>query len=301
MTKNLIIGNASGYTWDHLKYWVNSIKKTGYDGDVVIVGTDMSGETVRKLTDQGIILNLFGKQTEDGGVESLGSTIPPHVERFFYISSFLRNNDYNHIVMTDTRDVVFQNNPFDWLVEILGEYDLVVADEGMRYENEPWGNQNLYQAFGPHYYSLLKDHRISNVGVIAGRHTYVSSIVDLIFQLSLGRPIPIVDQAVYNYIMSLRIFDLHTFFVSHEDPWAVNLGTTIEAVKAGNGDLGALCKKDSNNLKKYNMNYESIQPTILEDGTVTNGDKPYSVVHQWDRIPSLKEIIEKKYGDDNAN
>lgn len=298
--KNLIIGNASGYTWDHLKYWVNSIRKTNYDGDVVIVGSDMNGETVQKLTNEGVILNLFGKQTEDGGVESLGSSIPPHVERFFYISTFLRNKHYDQIVMTDTRDVVFQTNPFDYLTKIFRDYDLVVADEGIRYENEPWGNQNLFQAFGPHYYSLLKKHRISNVGVIAGKYDHVWSVVDLIFQLSLGRPIPIVDQAVYNYILSLRLFDLSTWFTSHEDPWAVNLGTTIEAVKAGNGDLGKLCKDNATEFAKYNMNYESIQPTISEDGTVTNGMVPYAVVHQWDRIPLLKEKIEKKYGDGNA-
>jgi hypothetical protein len=39
MKKDLIIGGASNYTWDQLKFWVNSIKKTGFDGDIVIVGT----------------------------------------------------------------------------------------------------------------------------------------------------------------------------------------------------------------------------------------------------------------------
>ena len=39
MAKDLIIGGASGYNWDQLKYWVNSINKTGFKGDVVIVAT----------------------------------------------------------------------------------------------------------------------------------------------------------------------------------------------------------------------------------------------------------------------
>ena len=32
MKKDLIIGGASGYTWDQLKFWVNSIKKSGFTG-----------------------------------------------------------------------------------------------------------------------------------------------------------------------------------------------------------------------------------------------------------------------------
>jgi hypothetical protein len=50
-------------------------------------------------------------------------------------------------------------------------------------------------------------------------------------------------------------------------------------------------------MKQYLRDYESTQPKILEDGTVTNAnDEPYVIVHQYDRIPSLKRLIETKYG-----
>ena len=32
MSKSAIIGGASGYTWNDLKYWVNSIRQTDFDG-----------------------------------------------------------------------------------------------------------------------------------------------------------------------------------------------------------------------------------------------------------------------------
>jgi hypothetical protein len=41
MGKDLIIGGASGYTWDQLKYWVNSIQLSGFAGDVVLVATNI--------------------------------------------------------------------------------------------------------------------------------------------------------------------------------------------------------------------------------------------------------------------
>ena len=39
--KDLIIGGASNYTWDQLKYWVNSIKLSGFKGDIVLVATNI--------------------------------------------------------------------------------------------------------------------------------------------------------------------------------------------------------------------------------------------------------------------
>ena len=32
-TKDLIIGAYTNYNWDQIKYWVNSIEKSGFTGD----------------------------------------------------------------------------------------------------------------------------------------------------------------------------------------------------------------------------------------------------------------------------
>ena len=68
MAKDLIIGGASNYNWDQLKYWVNSIKKTGFKGDIVLAVTNMSGETVKKLVEEDVKVFAYGKRTEDGGI-----------------------------------------------------------------------------------------------------------------------------------------------------------------------------------------------------------------------------------------
>lgn len=290
--KDLIIGGATNYSWNELQYWVNSIKKSEFKGDVVLVGTNMKKETIDKLTSLGVQLSLYGTKTESGGVEAK-SGLPPHVERFFYIWDYLEKTKeaYSHVIVTDTRDVIFQTNPSDWLEENMRMHDLVAASEGMRYKNEPWGNTNLFQSFGGYFHSKLKENYIFNVGVIAGSYTHVKSMMLMIFQLSLGRPIQIVDQAVYNFILDLPVIKKDTQFTYGSDSWAINLGTTLEAVKAGSGDLGKYAQ-DSKGMKEYMMNYEDIQPKILDDGSVVN-DKgvKYAVVHQWDRVPALKDKI----------
>ena len=299
MIKDLIIAAASNYDWPKLKYWVNSIRKSGFIGDVAIVGTNMTKETIEKLTEQGVILSLYGVQKENGDIVAHSNTAP-HVERAFYIWNFLNSTkeDYRYVITTDSRDVIFQSNPSLWLENALVFHSLVASSEGLRYKNEPWGNQNLIDTFGPYFHNQLKDKFINNVGVIAGDLEHVKGLMLLLFQMSINRPIPIVDQAVFNFIVNTPPFSHDTFLTTNDDSWAVNLGTSVEAVKAGSGDLGALCKDDATEFAKYSMSYEDTQPTLGDDGVVSNKHgSPFVIVHQWDRIPALKTKIETLYGD----
>jgi hypothetical protein len=298
MAKDLIIGGASNYTWDDLKYWVNSIKKSGFDGDVAIVGTNMSKETIEKLTQEGVLLSLYGKMQDDGSVVAHNNGAP-HVERFFYMWNYLNSLDpkqYTHLITTDTRDVVFQTNPTDWLYDnCMGSF-LVCSSEGLRYKNEPWGNKNLHDTFGPYFHNILKEKMIYNVGTIAGNFEFVRDLMLMIFQMSVNRPIPIVDQAVFNFLINFQPYNMDTLFTNNSDNWAIQLGTTVEAVKAGRGDLGVIFNDDPS---RYEALYEDNQPVINEDGTVTsmNENKKYVIVHQYDRVPHLKTKIEELYGD----
>jgi hypothetical protein len=207
--KDLIIGGASNYTWNQLKHWVNSIKKSGFQGDVVLVATNISKETIDKLTDEGVKLELYGVMQEDGSVKAHGNGAP-HVERFFYIWNYLNNTmgQYDFVITTDTRDVVFQSNPTAWIDEMIfaGRESIIVSSEGMRYEDEPWNSQNLDQAFGPFFHRHYKEMVINNVGILAGETEYVRDLLFMIFQMSVNRPIPIVDQVVFNVILQQKPF-----------------------------------------------------------------------------------------------
>jgi len=295
MKKDLIIGAASNYSWDQLKYWVNSIKKTSFSGDVVIVGTNMKKETIDKLSEMGVILSLYGKQNDRGDVEAHHNGAP-HVERFFYIWNFLETSttEYNNVITTDTRDVIFQRNPSDWLDEYVLSSSLVASSEGMRYKNEPWGNKNLDDALGPFFHNKLKDNLIYNVGVLAGEAEYIKGLMLMLFQISINRPIPIVDQAMFNFLIDTPPYKNDTLFTNNMDAWAIQLGTTLPAVQSGKGDLGMMFKQSP---EKYLGIYEDNLP-IIENGIVKNiAHVPFCIVHQYDRVDGLKEQIEKFYGE----
>jgi hypothetical protein len=295
MKKDLIIGGASNYTWDQLKYWVNSIKKSGFDGDIVIVGTNLKKATIEKLNSEGVILSLYGRTNADGDVVAPNNNAP-HVERFFYLWNYLNGiepGQYENVITTDTRDVVFQTNPSKWLEDNMMGPLLVASSEGMRYKNEPWGNQNLLEAFGPFFHNILKEKTIYNVGTLAGEFETLKGLLSFIFHLSVNRPIPIVDQAVFNFILNQPPFCFDILLTNNSDAWAIQLGTTIGAVESGKGDLGMMFMSDPS---KYQEIYEDNQP-VIEDGVVKNTEgTPYCIVHQYDRVNGLREQIERIYG-----
>lgn len=302
MTKNLVIGFASNYEWKDLQYWVNSLQKTNYSGDIHIVSDNMKKETIEKLVSKNVQLSLYGKKNENGDFVAEQS-IAPHVNRFFYIWNTLKklNTDYRYVVTTDVRDVIFQSDPIYWLEENLVMHSLVASSEGMKYQDEPWGNKNLYDSFGPFYHNLLKDNLIYNVGVIGGDYYHVRGLMSLIFQLSINRPIQIVDQAVYNYLINTDPFHNDTMFTSNKDCWAIQLGTTLDAVRCGSGDLGQAYIKDRAAQLKYLEAYVD-HPVFIEDGVVKDLDKkPYCIVHQYDRIHSLNMKIQQLYGDNDVS
>lgn len=295
MAKDLIIGGASNYDWNKLKYWVNSIKKTGFKGDVVLVATNISAETVSKLTDNDVKVYAYGKQQSDGSFKN-ESQSAPHVERFIFIWDYLRKNpDYRYVTVTDTRDVIFQKDPTVFLEKKLLTQSIVCSSEGLAYKDEPWGSKNLLDTFGPLVYDEFNDRLIYNVGTIAGFSEEVRDLLLQIFFQSVNRPIPIVDQAVFNFLINLHPFEDEILKTTNESGWAIQLGTTKAAIEAGAGDIGMIVKQNPEMLNRYLEVYQDIQPQINGD-SVTTGYEAYTIVHQWDRVPAVKEIVEKIYG-----
>lgn len=253
---------------------------------------------------RGVKLWLYGEKQDDGSYKSKDNNVP-HVARFFYIWNYLKSTEenYRYVIVTDTRDVIFQTNPSDWLQPYnIHDSPVVLATEGLQYKNEPWGYQNLKDAFGPYFQQYMANEHIYNVGVIAGYHKYIRDLMLMIFQMSINRPVPVVDQAAFNFLMKHYPYNDVSWAPNHDNAWAVQLGTSIHAIESGKGDLGLNMTTDK--LGEYKNNYQEKQPKLWHmdsgDVYVLNDDRvKFVVVHQYDRVNGLKEKIEKMYGDTN--
>jgi hypothetical protein len=279
--KDLIVGCATNYDWSKLKYWVNSINRSGFDGDKVLILMNCDKDTVKKISDSGFSIIAFNQDAN--GNLSYNSNMMVHVERFFHIYQLLRDNEYRYVITTDVKDVVFQRNPSKWLEENLpeGVEDLVFSSESMKYKDEPWGNQNLLETFGPQIYEDFKNHTIFNVGVLAGHGYAMKDLMMNIFASCMHRPIKICDQSTFNFLISQHPYLSTSMYTKSEDGWACQLGTTADPSKL-----------------------EQFRPFLLEPSPKMEGDKvltsegiEYTIVHQYDRVPEWKKVIEAKYDD----
>lgn len=270
---NLIIGGYTNYDWDTIRPWVLSIEETcdHKNTDKVAIVGNTTQEALDNLTNLGwdIVPMVQGQ---------------PHVVRFISIYNYLKDNwqKYDYVITTDVRDVIFQSDPFVFVDDICINTgtSLVCGSESIRYRDEPWGNENLLQCYGEYIHSLYKDKEIFNVGVLAGSSDYVRDLALNIALNSVNRPIPIVDQAVFNMMINTQPYIDSTYGARQHEGWVCHAGTTADPI----------------NLPRWKDHLLEDGP-VWKDGKVYNysGERLFAIVHQYDRVPEWNEEILKRY------
>jgi hypothetical protein len=279
--RDLIIGCATNYDWSKLKYWVNSINQSGFTGEKVLVLMNCDKDTCLKVTEAGF--KIIGFEQDENGNLTHSPKFMVHVERFLHIYNYIRLNSekFRYVITTDVRDVVFQKNPSDWIDQSIGDKNLVFSSESILYKDEPWGNQNLMETYGPFIHDIFKNNEIFNVGVLAGHSDAIRDLCLNIFVSSVHAPIPICDQSTFNFLISQKPYTETSLYARSEYGWASQLGTTVDPSK----------------IEQFAPLLLEPSPTMNDNGeVVTSTGKVFTIAHQYDRIDSWKEIIEKKYG-----
>jgi hypothetical protein len=278
--KDLIIGGASNYDWSVLKYWINSVNKSGFQGDKVLILMNCDKDTAKKVNDAGFKIIAF-QQDEQGNLTYPNTGRAPHVERFLHIYNYLYSNEYRYVITTDVKDVVFQRNPIDYIEKNLTEdKNLLLSSESMLYKDEPWGNQNLLETYGDMIHDRFKNNEIYNVGVVAGRGHAMRDLILSIFVATQGRPIPICDQSAFNFMISMSPYKETSLYLKSENAWACQLGTTA----------------DPSRIEQFRPLLLEPEPKMVNGEVTTSEGNPYTIVHQYDRVPFWRETIEVKYG-----
>lgn len=282
LTKDLIIGAYTNYDWNQIKYWANSIDRCGFSGDKAMIVYNSDPSTVQKLMDMGFKVWAFNQDSVTKNFFWPDQKLVIVVQRFYHLWYYLNqipSGTYRYVISTDVKDVVFQDNPSTWIERNIGDNDLIASCESIRYRDEPWGNDNLKGSY-PALHDILKDQPIWNCGVQAGR---METIRDLWLQIWLtchagARHNP--DQAAYNLLLNSIPWKSLTRFAMSEDGWACQAGTTVDPEK----------------ISGFRPNLLEPEP-IWKDGLArTSNDIMHTILHQWDRIPSWRSEIEKRYG-----
>lgn len=284
---DLVIGAIIGYHYIDIEPWVVSLERSGFSGRKVLL-------IYGNLADIPEQLHNIKSNIDCIPMPTLQPVQNICVERFGGIWNFLNtnSNDYRFIIATDVKDVIFQNDPSQFMDNYDSSLERIFASsEDITYEHEDWGKKNLISSFGMGVYSRLKDKEIMNAGVIVGTHKIFSDLIwhvanqCLLFQLKNetqyvaggGGP----DQAAYN--MQLRLINHYierTVFMNHSESISCQAGTT----------------KDPTKISKYRQFLKSYEPSWNGSYFIDGGTgKLFTIIHQYDRILEWKKIVDEIY------
>ena len=208
--KDIVIGAITGYSFDKIKPWVNSLDQSGFDGVKAMLCYNIDYDVAEELVKRNYTILTFGRNEQERKFE-YNREFSIVVERFLHLWYFLKKleGEYRYVITTDVKDVVFQTNPSKWLEKNIGDKKINVACESIHYKNEEWGNHNLFKSFGALLYDVNKDNLIFNAGTLSGCY---DTIVDLFLNIFMwcnttnhyieggGGP----DQAALNIILNMK-------------------------------------------------------------------------------------------------
>jgi len=280
LKKDLVVTTISqNYSWVDVKNWINSLKNTGFSGDILVLAYNFKQdhEFIRQLEDEGcrVVIpnnNYKGKEqstfiTHSGHVTPANANELVHNVRLFHLWQYLTetksDKDYNRVIFTDGRDVIFQTDPTIWLNSNMTK-DILVPSEGVTYSNEPWNTNNALINYGPYIYEyILKERPACNVGTFA-----INALICKDFCLTLylmSNNIGHADQPSFNILTSTLLKE-KCQWVDYNDSWALQIGAIVNTLDS----------------------HADIQDNIIKN----KKGEPYCLVHQYDRIPELKHYFD---------
>ena len=279
--KDLIVTTISkNYNWIDIKNWIISLKNTSYNGDVLVLAYNFPDEHeyIDKLNQLSVQVltpkNTYRAEYDNDFVWHSGQATPSnankliHNVRLFHLWQYFTETqadlDYNRVIFTDGRDVIFQANPSEWLNEFMTK-DILVPSEGVLFKDELWGANNALSNYGPYVYEyILKDSSTCNVGTFACSAKLCKDLCLTLYLMSNN--IGVADQTSFNVLTQTLLKD-KCQWVDYNDLWALQIGTIV------------------NDLDRY---------VKFENGIISSlkTNKPYCLVHQYDRVPEYKNYFD---------
>jgi hypothetical protein len=213
---NLVISQAAGYTFDQVEPFLRSLKQTGFDGSVVFFILESDKILRQRLERSGIVVVVyrndypfFVDRTYHNllALPSDRRSWPPVSLRFLLYEVWLiaHGIDYDWILHSDVRDVIFQRDPFEDSCKKNGMHIFLESQHvtfGTERSNAVW----VEACFGKSALLCISSRRIACAGVMLG-----SSLAWLMFLrafnsilIDCGYSIPGADQGVLNGLLYLE-------------------------------------------------------------------------------------------------
>ncbi len=262
----IIFGCITKYSPTDIKPYVESIEKSGFRGNKMMLVYDVPQKTIDYL--------------KSFGWDLFGSTLEEHIiiQRFRDAYKLLENFQNETIIWTDVKDVIFQKDPTSWIEKNMNK-EILSLSECIKFKDDDWATVNAGTSF-PIEWEWLQNKTSCCAGTIVGKGYALRDLFLEIYHWSKtgSNPDQLADQAAYNILINLNHFKENVQFVKQEEGLATQLGTVL--------------------IKKEQFGDTLLEPTpiITDDFVITNQKgEVFPIVHQYDRNSQLKQKVEEKY------
>lgn len=257
--KDLIMGLAMNYDWKTIEPFFVSLHQSGFQGDVVIFTCNIPDEAKKKLQQYNVINIPFQRM----GLEAI---IHPNDYRFYLYKAYLNNTSekYRLVMLTDVRDVIFQDTPFKpcWPTDKI----LVAVEAKLTIRDDACNSRWIFTKFGPHIFYEICDYPIICAGTTVGPlnlvHYYLDSMLKcILFQGGYHQG---HDQGTHNYLIYTKKI------------------APIAFVNNNSGLFLTVGLEDQININSAGK-------------IMTQGGIAAAIVHQYDRHQCLVDVVNRLY------
>ncbi|HEY4920243.1 MAG TPA: hypothetical protein VII40_09100 [Xanthobacteraceae bacterium] len=260
--RRLIVGAASNYRPEQLRPFVESLRASGYAGDVIIMLHFWNLPLRAYLRRNGIIPYPMWSTRRLHG--------PAATYRYQLYARVARENlgRYDEMMVTDTRDVLFQRHPFVDLTSSACHFYLEhpTRTVGEEPTNLRWAKQFL----PPDQAAALSRHRISCNGIVLG------------------------GMAEMNAYLARMAADIRSVPIEERRLGAADASIHHRLVFLDGGVAGVVME---NNVHVATMGLEpDATYVVADDGVVrtAEGHVP-AILHQYDRVPAVQAALARRH------
>ena len=297
---SIVMGIVRSLEYEDLAPFLTTLHSTGYAGSVMFFCDDITPRSVKIFSSMGIYQRDFkevrisipflGKKVNAyrifSPIQKIGFYVMSkeaqyafaskafhiHQSRHFLYTAFLeQENKFSKVMLSDTRDVVFQRDPFDFSINdtlccFLEDPSITIIQEK---HNAGW----IRRAFGEEILQQIGNNAISCAGITMGSasavHEYTSEMCKILLTPRVRSIAGItgLDQGIHNYSIRMNIFGERMHLYENMQGPVMTMG---------------LMNKES---IKYHPEYGLL---LNEDGSICH------TIHQYDRHPELLDELPQR-------
>jgi len=270
--QDLILGTVEHYDWYEFRLFLISLRRTSFRGHICLfVGPGISRGTIRKIRRYDVEVVPYGvafpfvTDPHEDAPKSLPKPIYIFNYRHFLYYDYLlkHGRKFRNVLLSDVRDVAFQQAPFEGPVS--DAIHVAMENPDIPVGACPWTSQWLLAGYAPEVLERLKDKDMSCAGTTLAPVKHMMRYLELMLAEIAGMKdaFTCADQAAHNLLLHEGKLDPIEKLRNFEGP-ILTVGTE----------------------PRYKLNEK--KELVNRDGSTI------AIIHQYDRHPELLRLLEKR-------